>query len=63
MKKKTALVIGQTREYTEGWEAFTSEISRDANPYPLFSAAELAWRHGWEANEMLSQDSEELTEH
>jgi hypothetical protein len=59
---KKALVIGQTEEYKEGWEAYERGIDKVLNPYPDGTAGELAWRHGWEANEIASTEDEDAKE-
>jgi hypothetical protein len=59
---KKALVIGQTREYNEGWQAYSDGISHEGNPYEPGTAAEFAWRHGWEAKEAMTTDDEDARE-
>jgi hypothetical protein len=59
---KKAMVIGQTEEYKEGWEAYGRQISKAENPYPEGTAGELAWRHGWESREASETEDEDAKE-
>lgn len=48
-------LLGQTKEYNEGWQAYIDQEGMWAgNPYEPNTAANYAYEHGWDDHKGLS---------
>jgi hypothetical protein len=50
-------ILGQTKEYQEGWRAYSDGISLRGNPYKEGTAAFYVWHRGWLDKDELERDN------